>query len=292
MNADMKSNLLLYNGNIITETHLIKNGYLLIEEGKIVSVGSNWENIKVENKVDCGSLYVSTGFIDMHTHGIMNTDFMESSAEQIIKGLKEYAKYGITGVVGTTLSNPFDNIIKQLREFRKVKEKSFFGKMLIGAHIEGPWLSPRCKGGHALKYLKNPKKDDVERLLAEGEGIIKTVTYAPEVENAIWLTEKLSYNGITGVIGHTEATYEQTEDVIKAGARHVTHMFDGILSYKENPDEALVMMPGMETSVFLHDEVSIELIGCPIHVPPPFFRLVNKIKPEEKKILVSDSRSE
>ena len=201
----------------------------------------------------------------------------------------KYTKYGVTGIVGTTLSNPFENILRQLKEFRKVKNDRLYGKVLIGAHIEGPWISPRCKGGHYLKYLKYPVKKDVERLLKEGKGIIKSVTYAPEVKNAVWLTEKLTYEGIIGVIGHTEATFEQTEDVIKAGARHVTHMFDGILSYKENPDEALVMMPGVETAVFLHDEVSVELIGCPVHVPPPFFKLINKIKPPDKRIIVTDS---
>ena len=66
-------------------------------------------------------------------------------------------------------------------------------------------------------------------------------------------------------------------------------MYDTTLGYKENPDEALVMMPGMETAVMLNDDVSIELIGCPVHVPPPFFKLVNKVKPRDKRIIVTDS---
>jgi N-acetylglucosamine-6-phosphate deacetylase len=49
------------------------------------------------------------------------------------------------------------------------------------------------------------------------------------------------------------------------------------------------MEPGIETAVLINDEVSVELIGCPIHVSPPLFRLVDKIKPCNKKILVSDS---
>ncbi len=61
------------------------------------------------------------------------------------------------------------------------------------------------------------------------------------------------------------------------------------MGYHENPDEALVMMPGMETAVLHHDEVSVELIACPVHVPEPFFRFLAKVKPRHRTVIVSDS---
>ena len=140
-----------------------------------------------------------------------------------------------------------------------------------------------------LEYLRIPEKGDVERLLGEVGDVIKTVTFAPELPNAVWLTEQLVRRNIVAVLGHTEAGFEDAERAILAGARHVTHMYDTTLGYKENPDEALVMMPGMETAVLLNDEVSIELIGCPVHVPQPFFRFIDKVKPRGKKVIVSDS---
>ena len=66
-------------------------------------------------------------------------------------------------------------------------------------------------------------------------------------------------------------------------------MYDTTLGYKENPDEALVMMPGMETAVLMDDRVSIELIGCPVHVPKPFFKFIEKVKPRNKTVVVTDS---
>jgi N-acetylglucosamine-6-phosphate deacetylase len=134
-----------------------------------------------------------------------------------------------------------------------------------------------------------PEKEDIHRLLGEAGDVIKTVTFAPELPNSVWLTEQLSMRGIVGVMGHTEASFEEAERVIRAGACHVTHMYDTTLGYKENPDEALVMMPGMETAVLMSDQVSIELIGCPVHVPEPFFRFIDKVKPENKKVIVTDS---
>jgi len=285
----MSGDTLIYGGRIITETHFIPSGYVLIKDGRIISVGEDWNEIKAGEKIDAGNNYVSPGFIDMHTHGIADVDFMESSEDKLIRGLVEYAGYGVTRVVGTTLSNTLDNIIQQMASFRKAKEDPVYGDLLHGAHVEGPWLAPRCRGGHALEYLCIPEKDDVRRLIGEAGDIIKTLTFAPELANGVWLAEQLSLNGIVGVIGHSEATFEEAEKVIMAGARHVTHMYDAILGYGENPDEALVMMPGVETAVLMNDEVSIELIGCPIHVPEPFFRFIDKVKPRGRKVIVTDS---
>jgi N-acetylglucosamine-6-phosphate deacetylase len=69
----------------------------------------------------------------------------------------------------------------------------------------------------------------------------------------------------------------------------VTHLYDAINGYKENPNEALVMMPGVETAAYRHDEVSVELNGCPVHVPIPFWGFIDKVKPRDKKVVVTDS---
>ena len=126
-------------------------------------------------------------------------------------------------------------------------------------------------------------------MLGEAGNVIRTVTFAPELPGSIWLTEQLAYRGIVPILGHTEATWEQARAAILAGARHVTHLYDATLGYKENPGEALVMMPGMETAALYDDNVSIELIGCPVHVPEPFFSFIDKVKPAGKKIVVTDS---
>ena len=192
-------------------------------------------------------------------------------------------------MVGSTLSNPFANIIEQAARMRKAREDREIGGLLLGTHVEGPWLAERCRGGHAAEYLCAPRTADVERLLGEVGDVIRTVTYAPELPGSVEMTERLAARGIVPVLGHTEATFEQAEAVILAGARHVTHMYDTTMGYHEDPDEALVMMPGMETAVLHHDEVSVELIACPVHVPEPFFRFLAKVKPRHRTVIVSDS---
>ncbi len=285
----MNCDCLLYGGKIITEDGVLFPGYVAIQDGRIISLGSNWDPIEARESFDVSGYVVIPGLIDMHTHGIMDVDFVEGDFETIAEGLHHYLAFGVTRIVPSTISRPLFDTIEQIKCLRKVKEESKYGRIIHGVHLEGPWLAPRCRGGHPLPYLRIPKKEEVLMVLEEVGDVIVTVTFAPELPNAVWLAETLSCRGIIPLIGHTEATYEEAEQVILAGARHATHMYNGMLGYRENPHEALVMLPGVETAILCHDTVSLELIGCPVHVPPPFFKLVRKIKPRDKKILVTDS---
>ena len=126
-------------------------------------------------------LLVCPGLIDMHTHGIMDVSFMDSDVPTMVRGLAQYAAYGVTRVVASTLANPYEVIISQIARMRAVMENRWYGAMLHGAHMEGPWLAPRCRGGHDLRYLRVPEKADVQRILGEVGDVIRTVTYAPEL---------------------------------------------------------------------------------------------------------------
>jgi N-acetylglucosamine-6-phosphate deacetylase len=282
--------LILVNGKVFAEAGIIDKGYVIISNGLITEIGEGDPLKETSDRIiDVMGKIISPGFIDMHTHGIMDVDFMDSTFINTEKALLKYAEYGVTRIVATLLSNPIPKIIEQCQLLKDVKQKSVLGNLMHGVHIEGPWLAHRCRGGHAAEYLCIPEKDDVMAILDQVGDVVKTLTYAPELENTLWLTEQLVKYDIIPVFGHTEATYEEAEKAILAGARHVTHMYDTTMGYKEDPDEPLVMMPGMETAVLYYDNVSIELIGCPVHVPKPFFKFIAKVKPEGKTIIVTDS---
>ncbi len=285
----MSEELLIYNGKVLTEDRTIENGYVYIRDGRIASIGENWQRFSGVESKDAAGLIIAPGYIDMHTHGIKDVDFMEADAGACVRALREYTAFGVTRVVASTLANPFDNIIQQAQRFREAQGAPLYGAVLHGMHMEGPWIAERCRGGHAREYLTEPTQEAVERLLRETGGVLKTVTLAPELPNSVQAIERLSENGVIVSIGHSEASYEDAERAILAGARHGTHLYDTNLGYKENPEEALVMMPGHETAMLMNDDFSVELIGCPVHVPKPFFRFINKVKPRRKKVIVTDS---
>jgi N-acetylglucosamine-6-phosphate deacetylase len=289
----MAGDLLIFNGRIVAETRLLPSGYVLVRGERIVSIGMDWQALDAwrhpeVKRIDAAGQDVCPGLIDMHTHGLLDVSFMDSDTPDMLRGLAAYASFGVTRVVGSTISNTMDRIIEQAGRMRRAMEDPGVGAILHGVHVEGPWLAARCRGGHDLRYLGAPQQREVQRLLGEAGDVIRTLTFAPELPGSVALTEALAFRGIVPVLGHTEATWEQAQAVILAGARHVTHMYDTTLGYRENPDEALVMMPGMETAVLEEDAVSIELIGCPVHVPPPFFRFIDKVKPDRRKVVVTD----
>lgn len=290
--------IILYNGKILAESGIIEKGYIAIEDGKIVSIGSgdySLQNLhpfrtRSIEKIDLKGLTVIPGFIDIHTHGLLDINVMEGEKKELEKLPAELVKFGVTGFLPTTMAYPIEGIINQVNKIREIQNNGrTLSQIILGVHLEGPWLSMKMRGAHNKEFVLVPQKEDVKRILEEIGDIVKTVTFSPEIENATWLAEELSSNGIIPVIGHTAATYQQTLEVIKAGARHVTHMFDAMLGYGENKNELGVIEPGVETAVLLNDTVSIELIGCPIHVPPPLLTLVDRIKPHDKKILVTDA---
>lgn len=289
----MDSALLIRGGRVFAETAVLDPGYVLIVDGRIAAVGMERDladrRLPPCETIDAGGLLVSPGFVDMHTHGILDVDFMESDVASTLRALREYAAHGVTRLVATTLANPMDAILAQARRLGQAMADRDWGPMLHGVHIEGPWLAPPFRGGHALEYLRAPTRRDVDRLLGETDGAVRSVTFSPELPGAIELVERLASAGILASMGHTGASYEEAEAAILAGARHFTHLYDANQGYREDPEEALVMLPGHEASLFLHDEVSVELIGCPVHVRLPFFRLVDKLKPRDKKVIVTDS---
>ena len=119
--------------------------------------------------------------------------------------------------------------------------------------------------------------------------MIRTVTFAPELPGSIWLTEQLAYGGSSRSSGTQRPTWEQARAAILAGARHVTHLYDAILGYKENPREALVMMPGMETAVLYERQRERRAHRLSRARSDAFFAFIDKVKPAGKKVIVTDS---
>ncbi len=73
----------------------------------MVAIGERTK-LRAVREVDAAGLTIAPGFIDMHTHGILDVDFMESDREATLRGLRAYAAHGVTRVVASTLANPFD----------------------------------------------------------------------------------------------------------------------------------------------------------------------------------------
>jgi N-acetylglucosamine-6-phosphate deacetylase len=112
--------------------------------------------------------------------------------------------------------------------------------------------------------------------------LIRLVTIAPEMPGAIGLIKYLYKQGIIASVGHTNATYVQTQAGIQAGLSHVTHTFNAMreLHHRE---------PGVVGAALTSPELMVEVIADGIHIHPVVLKILTKIKEGEKVVLITDA---
>lgn len=277
------------NAKIITPMRVIDNGVLIVENGKISSIGPEAE-VKVPQGtkvIDVAGKYLAPGFIDIHLHGAGGADVMDGTEEAIEKISKVHAKGGSTSIVPTTLTASLSKILKAVRNIGMAKRKMLEGAQVLGAHIEGPYLSMKQRGAQDPKYLKVPQPEEYEKLLEFSEDICQ-MTVAPELDGAIDLGKALLRRGIVASIGHSNATYNEVVSAIEAGFTHVTHIFSAMSGLRRIN---LFRVAGVIESTLLLDELTTEMIADGRHIPASLMKLVIKAKGLDKVSLVSDASS-
>ena len=211
--------------------------------------------------------------IEQHFHGAFGINFNDCSVDDVLELSKEIVKYGIGGIFPTLATDSVENIKKQI-EIIKQAAGLQTPKMakILGVHLEGIFLNPEKKGIHDQSLFLKPSVDNYKLI---EDDFIKILTYAPELDEEYSL-----------------AKYLLTKDVkIQAG-----HCVGGDLSYCDGATHLFNAMSGIVqrgTSTALtaltDDSIFTEIIADGVHVSDSIIRLVFKVKPQDKIILVSDS---
>lgn len=120
------------------------NGYVYLDDGKITEVTEDEHPAK--EGYDFTGKYLSPGFIDIHTHGGGGYAFADSSAEDVIKGCDFHLRFGTTTIVPTVSASAFCAMKKSLENIHEAKQSGKSTAHILGAHLEGPYLSPKQCG--------------------------------------------------------------------------------------------------------------------------------------------------
>ena len=270
--------MLLKNCNIVFLDR-IEKGSLLIENGIIKEI--NPSELNFQNTIDCKGLYVSPGFVDVHIHGAGGHDTMDGTFEAINEISKTICKYGTTSFTPTTMTMSADDILKSMISIKKAKIEGTDGAIVLGAHLEGPFISPSAIGAQNPNYLISPSYENFESMTGDAIDAVVSITMAPEVEGAKELASILSSKGIRCSMGHTKATYEQAIDGIKHGFCHSTHLFNAMTGFTHRE-------PGVVGATFDSD-ITTETISDGIHISYPSLRVAYKQKGTDKTLLVTDA---
>ncbi|MBO5069068.1 MAG: N-acetylglucosamine-6-phosphate deacetylase [Roseburia sp.] len=274
--------ILIKNGKIVRE-NAIYAGNLLIRGNKIADTDYRGETPTGCICIDACGKYIAPGFIDIHVHGGGGYDFMDCTVEAFTHITDIHLKNGTTTIVPTAVSSSFENILKLIEVY---KESQPACPTMYGLHLEGPYISPNQKGAHKEKYLHSPNREETEKLLGAGKGIIKRITAAPELDHMREFAESMLSNDVSLSIGHSDATSDIALEAFEYGFSHVTHLYSATPGVRKINQ---VVKAGVIEAAYLNDKITVELIADGKHAAQDALKLAVKIKGADKVALVTDA---
>lgn len=270
------------NGRIYTEKETVEQGYIVIENGKIIQIAEG-EYQGDLTTIDVKGQHVLPGFIDIHMHGGYGEDAMDASFEGLKHLSESLLSEGTTSFLATTMTQSDENIIKALKNIVDYQEQqdSLNTASIVGIHLEGPFISEYKVGAQNPAYVQRPSVEKVQQFQEIANNQIKVMTFAPEVEGA---DETLStlHDQINFSIGHTVATFDEVNEAVAQGAKHVTHLYNAGTPFEHRN-------PGLSGAAWLNDELSTESIVDGIHSHPASVKIAYKQKGNKRFFLITDA---
>ena len=267
---------------IILEDRIL-DGYLYFEDGIITDVTT--EERPADEVFDMTGYYVSPGFIDIHTHGGGGYRF-EGSTEEIINGCNFHLKHGTTAICPTVSAAPFASMVESAQRIRSAMADPRVKGTVLGAHMEGPYLSAKQAGAQCPTHITPPLEEDYLPFIRENADVIARWTYAPENDTDEKFVKTLQEYGIIPSAGHTDAIYDDLLRAYEHGCALVTHLYSCTSTITR--DHGFRRLGVIETA-YLMDDMFVEIICDGKHLPPELIRLIYKIKGADRIALVTDS---
>lgn len=229
----------------------LDEGWVQTDGDRIVATGRG----RPDGVPDAEVELLAPGFVDTHCHGGGGGSFTSGSPEEAAVAAATHHRHGSTTVVASLVSEPVDLLLERLRALGDLVADDVLG----GIHLEGPWLSPAHAGAHAPAALAEPRRADVDRLLAAADGGVRMVTLAPELPGGLDAVRALAYAGVVAAVGHTDADAVRARAAFDAGATVVTHLFNAMPSLHHR-------RPGPIPVALADERVAVELILDGVHL--------------------------
>lgn len=277
---------------------ILKNGLVFIEQsfqkvdvrikdGKIQEIETTLEPNEAEEVRDCSGKRIIPGMVEVHSHGCLGHDFTVASPEELVEMKAYYGKHGTTSILATVMTDTKDHIkhaMTNLKPFITNKEEKapeINGVRIMGINLEGPFFDSVKRGAHDETCLLPLDETFFNEINGLSGNNIRLLDIDPTLKDAIPFIEKFSKK-MTVSLAHTICGYDLAEQAIKAGASHITHLFNG-MNGLHHREPALI-------GAFSDFPVNGELICDGFHIQPPVIRMMYKVA-GERIILISDSIS-
>jgi len=230
---------------------------------------------------DLGGLRLAPGFVDLHFHGSAVFFDASSAGSALRADSASLTRHGTTAFLTTTVSQPMTRLGETVTQLASiVSDGSWPGAESIGLHLEGPWINPSAAGAQPGEGITPFGGPESAALLDRGEGSIRMVTLAPEVEGAAGLMAELSRRDIAVALGHSLASAEVAAEAVERGARHVTHLFNAMGKLHHRA-------PGLAGAALSDERLTCDLICDGAHVHPGMVAVAARAK-GDGLVLITD----
>lgn len=277
--------LVVHSARKIDADGLVDDFWFIADAGKIIATGNGtgWHSAgqgSGREVVDADGHWLTPGFIDLHCHGGDGSLF-DDGPEQLRAGLAAQRAHGTTRSLVSHASTP----LAALREsLSTVADLMAADPLVLGSHLEGPFLAPERRGAQDAAFLREPGPEMVEELLGAARGTLRSATVAPELPNALETIGVLTEANVVVGLGHTDADYAQAARAFEVGARMLTHAFNGMNGIHRSA-------PGPVVAAFENPTVTLELILDGLHLHPSVARVAFSCAPG-RVALVTDAMAD
>jgi N-acetylglucosamine-6-phosphate deacetylase len=282
----MGKKLKIINGRIITPEKIIEKASLLISHGIISEISDKEISSKADITIDAEENFVAPGFIDIHVHGGGGSDFMDGTVEDFLTIAETHLQCGTTALVPTTLTSEKEDLLHILNVYRKAAKENVKGAQFMGMHIEGPYFAMSQKGAQDARYIRNPDKKEYSDIIKKAADIIVRWSAAPELEGALDFGNYLKAHDILPAIAHTDAVYDDVVRAFASGYTLATHFYSAMSGVTRRN---AYRFAGVIESVYLIDEIDVQIIADGAHLPAPLLKLIYKIKGSSRIALITDA---
>lgn len=293
-------------GQVVLEDRIIPSGMVIIAGDRIVAAGPVDREVIAGcgQTVDYGTNLLVPGLIDLHVHGALGLDTIEDAAGALRNLASGLPKDGVTSFLPAFATAPDDvleaslsagadyidalAISENLSARNTANSRSTAdggdirpGARPLGLHLEGPYVSAARRGGHPAHLIRDPNPVEFDRFWRAARGHLRRLTLAPELPGGEAMVALAAVRGVLASPGHTDAGYEAAGRAFAAGARLVTHVFNGTRPV-EGSD------PGIVGAALDDDAVYLEIVPDPRRVHPAAVSLLARAKGPDRLIVATD----
>jgi N-acetylglucosamine-6-phosphate deacetylase len=268
--------VLLRGATRVDERGEVPDAWVLLRNDVIEAAGTGAAP-DADEIVDLTGAIITPGFVDLHGHGAGGHAYDDGGSE-LAAALAVHRAHGTTRSVVSIVTQPLAELRERVAE---VAALTATDPLVLGSHLEGPFLARERRGAHDPEFLRPPDQATIESLLDAAAGTMRQITIAPELPGGLDAVTQLTGSGVVVAVGHTEADLDTTRAAFDAGARILTHVFNAMPGIHHRD-------PGPVVAGIDDARVTLELVLDGHHVHPDVAEMVFRAAPG-RVALITDS---